>query len=1798
MTTPGNANLGTAYGKVRIDYESTGVAKATKDVESLQSTLVSANKNMGTLAKSTSTAVAQINQFGAQTAKVSKSIKNPAEGVGGQVTKELAQAQKAIADFQNKLNKGFSLNANFRILPREITVDRAAFNGAVERWQNSVKLGTLTLNANFRIIPRDVQVDSGSLARSIGNWQRTQTLGINSGLTVFVRLAMDEQQAVAVAQRIRVTVGRILADQSQFGQQAMNNFSAGFGSATPGFRRQAEAEGKSGGGLLAAGLMAGLRAAPITAAVAGVGIVLKKGFDRLEGLDTAAAKLKALGFQTNQIKEISKNALASVDQTAFGLDEAFNAAASAIAAGIQPGKELTEYLKSVADNASLAGTSMQDMGDIFNEVAVEGRLTGEVVDSLQSRGVDVFGNLAKSMKVSQNAAREMVANGQVDFEKFRAAMNLNSGAAAVMGQTVSGSMKNLWASISRVGALLLRPLFGEANGEASKFAQAIQFVTNALKKVEAWLGANQDKVVAFWGNAGKAVLYFGKGVLMVADYQTRTTATILRGLAFITKGYEKVGKLLHIDFIEKNAKDAGDALNGWAKDLDDVNKQLPALQGLLDKGIDGIDKWIEKARAGGNAAGDLGAKFEKAKQPAATLADALKKFGIKDNEFVSGIQGTTTEFNKLIKTLKDKGAPEAFLNFVKGLRSEFTNGGSAVKSYTEAIEKLGDASASAEDKASALVDALKDMGVIPNDGALLEYQEQIQKIGDAAQDVVDPLYKVGDALVNVDGTFNGTEKNGRALNRLLDETRQKALALAASGTVDPGSALEDARKQLKNVLTQRGSLSSEAADKVLQTYFPTDKILSQIQSGGDPEKAAKSLFGDKPAQLQAVLELMTKQDNLLKQIVPEGTLKIPVEFTDKNGSKLGPSTFADQVFGISDKIKEILGVDPTAKTNANLGGSAHKKVENTAPTGIPGAAAGLTPNNLYDNPTGVISSRLGVSSTALGALNDPTTLNTLLNQNQDIKSILGPQVSQAAEQGKNFAEAFAAGIDSASEEVKQAIIRLAKLSEGLGNSPAPWGPLSGKGWTQERGKVFTRAYASGISSAASEVKGSVASMVADGVMPLDDRLTRTIKDMQDFSDLGKKFFDVGKQIADIAIGTLKFANDLSGGRLFPKHYVKDPNKIPKDSFTSGFNPGLQTPNISAITGAKTPAPQSIGGGQQGVADYIIQKAMSLGYTRDQANYFATQAYGESHLEAGAFGANTGDKTGGASGIFQFTPGTAKDVGLLDPMNAKDNIDAYFRLAEQRGLTPQNFTDPTQLGTQVSIGGPYHPANGNHRQIAEQGVQQFLQGFTGTPEQKKLVGDELSKRVETQAPFSPSTILHDSNGRQSDAAAQYAAGLLQQAFPELTNIGGARNDSMPYHREGRALDVMIPGWDTPEGKALGDRVKQWALDNAKNIGLEDVIWQDFWQPADGSKGHLLGRMNQGPDQAHLTHNHLSFQQGFQPNTNGANIIGPTPVTLQTASGKEVDTSGISAFPDSINDLAKKDQGLADILAGNGTPESRLQGFDSRIADLNRTGDPTDKKNADYLSGLRTKTMDQYGLKEAPSDLETAQSVISGASGIVSSAFATVDSTIKVIGATKDLGDTFVRGVKDTSDVNKVIDDFQPFIDLGSKIAQLTSDISGFAAGIVGAAGSGDTSGSSQAVAMALGAVSTISGLVSQGFAAANAVIDLGQEIARIAGKYIGRGITSALGFPGAQDMKFLLDTVTGQLQAYTSENPQDKNTFDTLGRKYNRDRYVDQRTGPANTFYIYQGPGQDPRDTMNDAMFAVKSSGQGAFGYAK
>ncbi len=103
--------------------------------------------------------------------------------------------------------------------------------------------------------------------------------------------------------------------------------------------------------------------------------------------------------------------------------------------------------------------------------------------------------------------------------------------------------------------------------------------------------------------------------------------------------------------------------------------------------------------------------------------------------------------------------------------------------------------------------------------------------------------------------------------------------------------------------------------------------------------------------------------------------------------------------------------------------------------------------------------------------------------------------------------------------------------------------------------------------------------------------------------------------------------------------------------------------------------------------------------------------------------------------------------------------------------------------------------------------------------------------------------------------------ISARFPEIRDIGGFRPDSMKWHPAGLAIDVIIPEYDTAAGKALGDRIARFAMNNAKRFGVEHVIWQRTYQPASG-KPKLMADLG-NDDANHYTHVHIATYGGGFP-----------------------------------------------------------------------------------------------------------------------------------------------------------------------------------------------------------------------------------------------------------------------------------------------------------------------------------------------
>jgi tape measure domain-containing protein len=346
--------------------------------------------------------------------------------------------------------------------------------------------------------------------------------------------------------RIRPDVSRMPREIRNAGVLAGKNFSDSFAS---------RAKGLIKGGLVATGLAAGTLFAA----------ALKKGFGRLSAIEDAEAKLTGLGHSAKSVDKIMVNALASVKGTAFGLDEAATLAATAVAAGIKPGQELERTLKLVADAATIGGTSLSEMGAIFNQVAASNKVQGDTINQLNERGIPILKLLADVMGKSQGEVAELASKGEVDFATFQKAMEKGLGGAALKsGKTASGAFKNMGAAFSRVGAALLKDVFpkiGEGIGGITSWLDDITPVAERIGRSwgkalqsEAFKTAVADLKEAVAGLTGN------EDLVQSLEDMAGALPKIVSGLATAITKYTEFATL--VDKFENKSFGEGDKVGG------------------------------------------------------------------------------------------------------------------------------------------------------------------------------------------------------------------------------------------------------------------------------------------------------------------------------------------------------------------------------------------------------------------------------------------------------------------------------------------------------------------------------------------------------------------------------------------------------------------------------------------------------------------------------------------------------------------------------------------------------------------------------------------------------------------------------------------------------------------------------------------------------------------------------------------------------------------------------------------------------------------------------------------------------------------------------------------------------------------------------------------------------------------------------------------------------------------------------------------------------------------------------------
>lgn len=355
---------------------------------------------------------------------------------------------------------------------------------------------------------------------------------------------------------------------SKLGKQMTTGLSKGMSLQT------VSAKLKSLGGQLSsvgASLTKSITVPALGAATALGGIVVAAGWKRLVGIDTAQAQLKGLGHDAASIETIMGSALASVKGTSYGLGDAATVAATAVAAGVKSGSQLTAYLTTVGDAAAVAGVSLSEMGSIFNKVQTAGRAYTAELNMLADRGIPIYQWLADAAGTSAEEVRKMAASGEISSEMFFSAVEKNiGGAAKIIGQeSLTGAISNAWAAVGRLGAAFL-DAGGKGGGFFSQLKPLIGEFTDgmdSLTDVAADLGVKAGQ--AFASLVGKARELWG--VWQGLSPETKSLALKLAGVAVAAGPLLTVGgKILSV---------FGSLTGGLSKVVGWVGKLAPAFAG-------------------------------------------------------------------------------------------------------------------------------------------------------------------------------------------------------------------------------------------------------------------------------------------------------------------------------------------------------------------------------------------------------------------------------------------------------------------------------------------------------------------------------------------------------------------------------------------------------------------------------------------------------------------------------------------------------------------------------------------------------------------------------------------------------------------------------------------------------------------------------------------------------------------------------------------------------------------------------------------------------------------------------------------------------------------------------------------------------------------------------------------------------------------------------------------------------------------------------------------------------------------
>lgn len=255
----------------------------------------------------------------------------------------------------------------------------------------------------------------------------------------------------------------------------------------------------SSGKLFGTSLVSGAKTAglALSTAVAAVGTqTLAGGFTRALGINQATAGLKAMGYEGAQFKKIMDAAGASVDGTAYSMDQSVLAARNFLAAGV-PEEKLQGYLQNVGKLADMGIRSYDEISIMLQSMAATGVVQGGDMLQLAQAGIPIFTALAETMGKSVAEIKKLGSEGKISFADLNRSIEGIQWDSAIYAATdVKSAFGNVRAQLSKIGANLWTPIIEKLPGilnDTRAFLSTFSKVFD-FNPIQVKLSATMDKI--------------------------------------------------------------------------------------------------------------------------------------------------------------------------------------------------------------------------------------------------------------------------------------------------------------------------------------------------------------------------------------------------------------------------------------------------------------------------------------------------------------------------------------------------------------------------------------------------------------------------------------------------------------------------------------------------------------------------------------------------------------------------------------------------------------------------------------------------------------------------------------------------------------------------------------------------------------------------------------------------------------------------------------------------------------------------------------------------------------------------------------------------------------------------------------------------------------------------------------------------------------------------------------------------------------------------------------------------------